>query len=256
MVSVELITINFYIELSAGMRLAFAMVYDVEEIGGKLRESSCLRDTLRLFNFWGDGPVGLAVSIVESVKESSTFLRSNFASRFFIEDLDSHVEQHNLERCITEIILDYMWMPDNWTMTNYGSHNFGLLENILILAGRNYPLSHIKVGGIVYLPIPWQFYHGIVMSDHWENLTRIFNIEYIDFKDAELNPLVRSDMTIKESIAMCGKDVEYNLELLTNKGEKISSFISCDLYHWRGSHNIFMKLTCTCRNTIPMDWNS
>ena len=92
------------------------------------------------------------------------------------------------------------------------------------------------------------------MSDHWKNLTRIFNIDYIDFKDAGLNPLVRSDMTIKDSIAMCGKDIEHNLELLTYKGEKVASFIAEDLYHWRGTHDIFMKLTCKQRDKATNEW--
>ena len=241
-------------ELSAGMRLAFGMTYASEEVGGDIHESSVFRDTLRLSNLWGDDSVGVSVSVVESIQESSKFLRCNFASKYFIGDLNSHVKQHNLEICITEIILDYMWMPDNWTLTNYGSHKFGLLKNILILAERNYPCSHIKAGGIVYLPIPWQFYHGIVMSDHWKNLTRIFSIDYIDFKDAGLNPLVRSDMTIKDSIAMCGKDIEHNIELLTYKGEKVASFIAEDLYHWRGTHDIFMKLTCKQRDKATNEW--
>ena len=226
------------------MKLAFGMTYASEQVGEGLCESSVFRDTLRLSHYWGDDSVGMSVSIVGSIKGSSKFLRSNFASRFFIDDLDSHVKQHNLGRCITEIILDYIWMPDTWSMSNYGSHNFGLLNNILTLAGRIYPLSHIKPGGIVYLPTPWQFYHGIVMSEHWENLTRTFNVDYIDFNDAELHPLVKSDMKIKDLIAICGKDIEYNLELLTRQGEKVTSLITGDLNHWRGTCDIIMKLTC------------
>ena len=190
------------------MKLAFAMTYAGEQVGGDLCESSVFRDKLRLSHFWGDDSVGMSVSIVGSIKGSSKFLRSNFASRFFIDDLDSHVKQHNLGRCITEIILDYIWMPDSWTMANYGSHNFGLLNNILILAKSSYPFPHINAGGIVYLPTPWQSYHGIVMSEHWVELTRLFIVDYIDFKAAVLHPLVRSDMMIKDSIANCGKDID------------------------------------------------
>lgn len=231
------------------MKLAFGMTYASEQVGGDLCESSVFRDTLRLSHYWGVDSAGVSVSIVDSVKDSPKFLRSNFASRFFINDLDFHAKQNNLERCITEIILDYIWMPDNWTLSNYGSHKFGLLKNILTLAGRNYPLSHIKAGGIVYLPTSWQFYHGIVMSEHWENLTRIFNVDYIDFNDAELHPLVRSDMMIKDSIAICGKDIEFNLELLTRQGEKVTSLITRDLNHWRGTCDIVMKLTCKVHGT-------
>jgi len=244
MFCVDFLTINFYTELNAGMRIAFGFVYDVEEVGEELRESSSSRDTLRLFNLWGDGPNGFAVSLVESVQISSTYLRSNFASRFFIDDLDAHVKQHNLEICITEVILDYIWMPDNWSLKNYGSHNFGILKNILNLAQRQAPYAHIKSGGIVYLPTPWQFYHGLVTSAHWKNLTRTFNVDYIDYKDAELHPLARSDLKIKELIITCGKDIEHNLKLLTKKGEKVTSSITEDLNYWRGDHNIFMKLTC------------
>ena len=244
------------------MRLAFGMVFDVEEVGNDLRESSCLRDTLRLYNLWVDGQYpcspsnilsGLAVSLVESVKDSSKFLRANFASRFFIGDLNSHVKQHDLEICITEVILDYIWMPDNWSFESYGSHNFGLLNNILKLAQSEAPYAHIKAGGIVYLPTPWQFYHGIVTSDHWNEVTRIFNVEYIDSKDATFHPLVRSDMNIQDSIAKCGKDIHHNLELLVRQGEKVTSLITGDVYHWRGTSDIFMKLTCKCRNTSLKD---
>ena len=226
------------------MRLAFGFAFAGEQVGADLCESSSIRDTRRLLNFWGDDSVGVAVSIVESVHDSSKFLRSNFASRFFIRDLDSHVKQHNLDICITEVILDYIWMPDNWSLKNYGSHKFGILENLLKLAQRDAPYTHIKSGGIVYLPTPWQFYHGLVTSAHWKNLTRTFNVDYIDYKDAELHPLARSDLKIKELIITCGKDIEHNLKLLTKKGEKVTSSITEDLNYWRGDHNIFMKLTC------------
>ena len=82
------------------------------------------------------------------------------------------------------------------------------------------------------------------MSEHWENLTRTFNVDYIDFNDAELHPLVKSDMKIKDLIAICGKDIEHNLELLTRQGEKVTSLITGDLNHWRGTCDIIMKLTC------------
>jgi len=248
MLCVDYLTINFYTE--AGLRIALGFVFDVEEVGGDLRESSSIRDTLRLYNLWGDGPNGFAVSLVESVQISSTYLRSNFASRFFIDDLDAHVKQHNLEICITEVILDYIWMPDNWSLKNYGSHQFGILKNLLNLAQREAPYAHIKPGGIVYLPTPWQFYHGLVTSAHWSELTRIFNVDYIDHKDSNLHPLVRSDIAIQDSIAKCGKDIHHNLELLVRQGEEITSLIKSDVYHWRGTSDIFMKLTCKCRKTI------
>ena len=66
------------------MRLAFGFAFAGEQVGADLCESSSIRDTLRLFNFWGDDSVGVAVSIVESVHDSSKFLRSNFASRFLL----------------------------------------------------------------------------------------------------------------------------------------------------------------------------
>ena len=233
---------KFDTDLSAGMKLVLGMTYDIDF--GDICESSIFRDTLRLSNFWVDDSAGVSVSLVESAKDSSKFLRCNFASRYFIRALDSHMKQHDFERCITEIILDYLWMPDSWTMTNYGSHNFGLLNNILILAKSSYPFPHIKAGGVVYLPTPWQFYHGIVMSEHWVELTRLFIVDYIDFKAAVLHPLVRSDMMIKDSIARCGKDIEYNLRLLMEQGEKVTSSTTGHLYHWRGTEDIFMKLTC------------
>ena len=253
--------IIFDSEPSPGVRLALGMIYDLkefektglgmiydleelEETGGRVNfETPHVRDTLRLTNFWGEDSVGVAVSIMESVRGSSCFLESDFASKWFIEDLDSHVKQYHLQGCIKEIILDYLWMPDNWAVTNYGKNKFGLLNNILILAKRSSPFSHIKAGGIVYLPTPWQFYHGIVMSDHWKELIRVFKVEFIDYSDVESNPLVRSDMMIKDQIALCGKSVDYNLELLTIQGENVKSMKTGDLEHWRGNYDVFMKLT-------------
>ena len=59
--------INIETDLRGGMKLAFAMTYAGEQVGGELCESPVFRDTLRLFNFWGDDSVGVAVSLVESV---------------------------------------------------------------------------------------------------------------------------------------------------------------------------------------------
>ena len=47
MLCVDYLTINFYTE--AGLRIALGFVFDVEEVGGDLRESSSIRDTLRLY---------------------------------------------------------------------------------------------------------------------------------------------------------------------------------------------------------------
>lgn len=207
-------------------------------------ETSLFRDTLRLYNFWGDESVGIAVSVMEaSVTDSPRFLRCDFTSRWFINELEAHVKEYNLAACITEIILDYMWMPDTWALTNYGKHKFGLLKNILELTKRTFPLTHIKAGGIVYLPIPWQLYHGIVMSQYWEELKELYCIEYIHYNDAQLNPLVRSDVVIKDMIESCGKSVDFNLKLMKNQGEKNESLITGDVDHWGGKDDIFMKLT-------------
>ena len=207
-------------------------------------ESSIFRDSLRLYKFWGDDTSGVSVSIVEAtVTESSRHLRSDFASRRFLRALDAHVSSYNLDPLIKEIILDYMWMPDSWALSKYGSHKFGLLNNLVKLAKRIYPLSHIKAGGVVYLPTPWQFYHGIVMSKYWKELKYLYWVEYIEHVDAQSNPLVRSDMIIKESIGLCGKSVVNNLASLTSKGEKFESLSTEDLQQWRGKNDIFMKLT-------------
>ena len=207
-------------------------------------ESSIFRDSLRLYKFWGDDSSGISVSIVEAtVTKSSRHLRSDFASRRFLRALDAHVSSYNLDPRIKEIILDYMWMPDSWALAKYGSRNFGLLNNLVKLAKRNYPLSHIKAGGVVYLPTPWQLYHGIVMSKYWKELKYLYCVEYIEYVDAQSNPLVRSDMIIKDAIALCGKSVVNNLVALTSKGEKIESLSTDDLQQWRGENDIFMKLT-------------
>ena len=137
----------------------------------------------------------------------------------------------------------YINMPDSWALANYGKNKFALIQNILELSKQTYPFIHIKAGGVVYLPLPWQFYHGIVMSTHWKLLRRLYKVNYITYKDAQLHPLVRSDLVIKDTIAICGKSVDRNLELLTMKGEKFESLITGDTKHWRGKDDVFMKLT-------------
>ena len=227
------------------MSLALAMTYNPKA----LKEGShFLRDTVRLYDYWGDESVGIAVSLVESVENTSRFLRCDFSSKTFINELEEHMRIYDLKcTCIGEIILDYIWMPDGWAIETYGRHNFGLLQNLVELARRQYPSIHIKEGGVIYLPTSWQLYHGIVMSEYWKELKELYRVDYIKHADAQSNPLVRSDMQIKHTIARLGKNVDHELVLLKSKGEKIYLLNTVDLEHWSGCDDIFMKLIRSTR---------
>ena len=198
----------------------------------------------------GNESVGIAVSIVEAdVVTSPRFLRSDFTattatrSGGFIKALQAHVNKYQLEPSIREVFLDYLWMPDSWAVKRYTKNEYGLLSNILELGKRISPSVHIKDGGVVILPIPWQFYHGIVTSKHWGQLKLWYFVDYIAYNDAQSSALVSSDMKIKELIRRLGKDVEKGLEILTEKGEPYDTLQTSELEHWSGKDDIFMKLT-------------
>lgn len=226
--------------------LALAMTYDVNAEG----VSGISRDTIRLTNFWGDMSAGVAVSIVpKEVTISPRYLRYDFTGRKFIEKLEEHVKKFKLGPCIREIYLDYMWMPDLWAVENYGKNSFRLLENILELAIRRTPSIHIKDGGVVFLPTPWKLYHGMVTSEFWKSLIRLYRVDYIKYEDAQSNPLVRSDMKIEGEIARYGKDVGMSLDKLKVEGEQILSLETEDLEYWRGNDDIFVRLTRKTRGS-------
>ena len=191
--------------------------------------------------------MGIAVSIVEAdVVTSPRFLRSDFTatrSGGFIEALQVHVNKYQLEPSIREIFLDYLWMPDSWAVKRYGKNEYGLLSNILELGKRISPSVHIKDGGVVILPIPWQFYHGIVTSKHWGQLKLWYFVDYIAYNDAQSSALVSSDMRIRDVIRRLGKDVEEGLKLLAEKGEPYDTLQTRQLEHWSGKDDIFMRLT-------------
>ena len=195
----------------------------------------------------GNDSVGIAVSIVNAaVVRSPRFLRYDFTatrSGGFIEALQVHVNKYQLEPSIREIFLDYLWMPDSWAVEKYGKNEFGLLSNLLELAKRISPSVHIKDGGVVILPIPWQFYHGILTSKHWGQLKLWYIVEYIAYNDAQSSALVSSDMKIKELIRRLGKDVEKGLKILREKGEPYDNVQTSELEYWSGADDIFMKLT-------------
>ena len=226
--------------------LALAMTYDVNARG----VSATSRDTIRLNNHWGDESAGVSVSIVEKeVTISPQFLRYDFTGRKFIENLEDHVKKFKLEPCIREIFLDYMWMPDVWAVTNYGKNYFHLLENIRKLAESKSPSIHIKEGGVVFLPTPWKLYHGFVTSTYWKDLIRFYRVDYIKYEEAQSNPLVSSDMKIKEVIARYGKDMDKSLGLLILEGEQNMSLETEDLEYWRGNDDIFVRLTRKTRGS-------
>ena len=156
------------------LALAFTFNANLKPGSCEDEDEGFARDTVRLNELWGNESVGIAVSIVEAdVVTSPRFLRSDFTatrSGGFIEALQVHVNKYQLEPSIREIFLDYLWMPDSWAVTKYGKNEYGLLSNILELGKGISPSVHIKDGGVVILPIPWQFYHGIVTSVHWGGL--------------------------------------------------------------------------------------
>jgi hypothetical protein len=226
--------------------LALAMTYDVNAEG----VSGISRDTIRLKNYWGDMSAGVAVSIVEKeVTISPRYLRYDFTGRNFIKKLEEHVKKFKLGPCIGEIYLDYMWMPDVWAVTNYGKNFFHLLENIRKLAESKSPSIHIKEGGVVFLPTPWKLYHGFVTSTYWKDLIRFYRVDYIKYEEAQSNPLVSSDMKIKEVIARYGKDMDMSLDLLKLEGEQNLSLETEDLQYWRGNDDIFVRLTRKTRGS-------
>jgi hypothetical protein len=232
------------------LALAFTFNANLEPGSCEDEGEGFVRDTVRLNEMWGNESVGIAVSIVEAhVVTSPRFLRSDFTattgtrSGGFIEALQAHVTKYQLEPSIREVFLDYLWMPDSWAVTKYGKNEYGLLSNILELGMRISPSVHIKEGGVVILPIPWQFYHGIVTSEHWEQLNRLYFVDYIAYNDAQSSALVSSDMKIKELILLLGKDVEKGLKKLTEKGERCDTLQTSALPYWRGKDDIFMKLT-------------
>jgi len=226
--------------------LALALTYDVNARG----VSGISRDTIRLKNFWGDLSAGVAVSIVEKeVTMSPRYLRYDFTGRKFIENLEDHVKKFKLEPCIGEIFLDYMWMPDVWAVENYGKNYFYLLENIRKLAENKSPSIHIKEGGVVFLPTPWQLYHGFVTSAYWKELIRFYRVDYIKYEEAQIHPLVSSDMKIKEVIARYGKDMDKSLDMLILEGEQNLSLETKDLEYWRGNGDIFVRLTRKTRGS-------
>lgn len=232
----------------AGFSVALAFTYNANLEPGRCQDESkqgFRRDTKRLIELWGDESAGIAVSVVDAyVVTSPRFLRSDFSAKGFLKALEEHVSKFQLVPCIREIFLDYMWMPGRWADEKYGKNSYGLLGNIVELANRSSPSLHIKEGGVVFLPTPWQFYEGIVASEYWGDLKRVYRVEYIKYEDAESCPLVTSDMRIKEEIARLGKSVEASLDLLKKEGEQIQSLETVeDLAYWSGKDDIFMRLT-------------
>ena len=75
----------------------------------------------------------------------------------------------------------------------------------------------MKDGGIVYLPIPDQFYNGIVGSSNWIEMDAYYHVGFIKRSEVNCHPLVRSDTCIRTLIVRYGNNVQQSLVLLSCK---------------------------------------
>ena len=103
----------------------------------------------------------------------------------------------------------------SWLVQGYLANDFGVLQNIIILAQQPESEMHLGEGAKVILPINYVMWNEITASRYWPRITELFNVSHLKLRNAASeHPLVKTDAAIEGLILKMGKSMQTSLQLL------------------------------------------